>query len=262
MSLAALQQEFMGHVLDEERPLPRHWDARMGEGLAIYRNAYRTRLIDALRETSPKTALWVGDEAFAQAAAHRLILHPPQGWTLDLIGEGFVETLEELFAADPDVADLAWLEWAMHLAFTAPDCPPMDAAGFAEATSDFGEEDWATMRLAFMPSLHVRAVSRDCGALWRALEREEPPANAPLPESPMHCIVWREGLEPVFAQVPARDGNHLAAMRAGSSFGEICAALAEELPADQAAAEAGAMLGDWIGRGIVQGVSSGLPVAG
>lgn len=262
MSLAALQQEFMDHVLDEERPLPQHWDARMGEGLAIYRNAYRARLVDALRETFSKTALWTGDEAFAQAAAHHLILHPPRGWTLDLVGDGFVETLEELFAADPDVADLAWLEWAMHLAFTAPDCAPMDAARFAEATSDFGEEDWATMRLPFVPSLHVRVVSSDCGALWQALEREESPTTAPQAEAPLHCIVWREGLDPVFALIPARDGNSLAAMRAGSSFGEVCAMLAEELPADQAAAEAGAMLGGWIGRGIVLGLSSSSPVTG
>ncbi|WP_273773331.1 DNA-binding domain-containing protein, partial [Brucella intermedia] len=62
MSLAALQQEFMGQVLGEERPLPPHWDARMAEGLAIYRNAYRSRLIDALRDTFPKTVQWVGDE--------------------------------------------------------------------------------------------------------------------------------------------------------------------------------------------------------
>lgn len=255
MSLAALQQEFMDHVLDEERTLPPHWPAHMAEGLAIYRNAYRTRLIDALRDTFPKTALWAGDEAFAQAAAHHLIQHPPKGWTLDLVGEGFVETLDDLFAGDPDVADLAWLEWAMHLAFTAPDCAPMDAARFAEDTAGFGEEDWTAMRLSFVSSLHVRAVSSDCAALWRALGREEPPASIPTLETPLHCIVWREGLDPVFMLVAADEGDCLAWMRDGTSFGELCAGAAETMPADEAAGEAGAMLGSWIGRGIVLGVS-------
>lgn len=255
MSLAALQHEFMGHVLEEERPLPPHWDARMAEGLAIYRNAYRARLIDALRETFPKTAQWAGDEAFAQAAAHHLILHPPRGWTLDLIGEGFVGTLEDLFASDPDVADLAWLEWAMHLAFTASDCTPVDAARFAEATRGFGEEDWAQMRLVFVPSLQGRAVSSDCVALWQALGREEPPALVFTPEVSMHCIVWREEMEPVFTLATAPEGACLARMRAGASFGELCVGLAETMPPDQAAGEAGAMLGRWIARGFVLGVS-------
>jgi len=255
MSLAALQQEFMGQVLGEERPLPPHWDARMAEGLAIYRNAYRSRLIDALRDTFPKTVQWVGDETFAQAAAHHLILHPPSGWTLDLIGAGFVGTLEELFAGDPDVADLAWLEWAMHLAFTASDCTPMDAARLAEATQGFGEADWADMRLSFAPSLYTRPVSSDCGALWRALGGEEPPASAPALETPMHCIVWREDLAPVFALVAAQAGDCLGRMRGGASFGALCAGLAESMPPDQAAGEAGAMLGGWLARGIVLGVS-------
>lgn len=261
MRLAALQQEFMAQVMDEDRPLPGGWDHRMGEGLAIYRNAYRARLVDALRETFPKTAQWVGDEAFAQAAGHYLILHPPTSWTLDMAGEAFVETLADLFASDPDVADLAWLEWAMHLAFTAPDHTPMDAAGFTTATSAFGEDDWANMRLRFVPSLRIRALRSDCAALWQALDQEEPPATAAEPASPMHCIVWRDGLDPVFTLVPARNGHCLMHMRADSSFGDMCAALAEAMPADQAAAEAGTMLGGWIGRGIVLDVSSSLPAA-
>lgn len=257
MTLAALQQEFMAHVLEEDRPLPSRWDARMGDGLAIYRNAYRNRLMDALRETFPKTALWAGDEAFAQAAAHHLIAHPPCGWTLDLAGEGFVETLERLFANDPDVADLAWLEWTMHLAFTAPDCPALDAVGFGQATQGFRGGDWTELRLVFVPSLYQRGVSRDCTAIWRALERQEPPSSAPLFALPMHCIVRREDLSPVFWIVPAREGRALAGMLGGGSFGQLCAALAEELPGDEAAAEAGAMLGRWIPQGIVRAVLSG-----
>jgi hypothetical protein len=259
MTLATLQQDFMAHVLDEERLLPHDWNPRMGEGLAIYRNAYRARLIDALRESFPKTVLWVGDEAFEQAAAHHLIEHPPRGWTLDLVGDGFVGTLEGLFANDPDVADLAWLEWAMHLTFTAPDCDPLDVAGFAEVTHDFGEDEWAGMRLTFVPSFHHRKVSSDCTALWWALDRGEPFATAPQAASPMHCLVWRDGLIPVFTPVTAQEGDSLKRVEHGASFGEICAMLAEDLPADQAAADAGAMLGRWIGHGIVGQVSTGLP---
>ncbi len=255
MTLAALQQEFMAHVLDEDRPLPPRWDARMGDGLAIYRNAYRSRLVDALRETFPKTAQWVGDNSFAQAAAHHLITHPPRGWTLDLVGEGFVGTLEGLFANDPDVADLGWLEWAMHLAFSAADCEPLDAARFAEATRGFDENDWTEMRLVFVPSLHHREVSSDCTALWLALEQEEPPDSAPTLESLVYCKVWREGLSPVFRLIERDEGQRVAAMMQGATFGDLCASLDQVTTPDETAAAAGGMLGRWLAAGLVVDLS-------
>jgi hypothetical protein len=247
----------MGHVLEEDRPLPDGWDARVAAGLAVYRNAYRARLIDALAETFPRTQQWLGKEIFDAAAAHHLIVHPPTSWTLDMAGDGFVETLAELFVSDPEVPDLAWLEWAMHLAFTAGDCEPLDAASFAASTVGFDEDDWADMRLTFVPSAHVREVRSDCAALWQALRRDEAPAAAPMLDNPLHCLVWREGLAPVFTLVPEIEGTTIASMRDGASFGDICASLAGSKPADEAAHAAGAMLGQWLARGLVAEVIPG-----
>jgi len=249
MSLVELQQEFMDQVLTDGRTLPCGWDARMAAGLDIYRNAYRSTMVEALRETFPKTALWAGDHAFSQAAAHHVITHPPCGWTLDLVGEGFTETLAGLFANDPDVADLAWLEWAMHLAFTARDCVALDAAGFAAATSSYGEADWAALRLAFLPSLFSREIGSDCIALWRALADEEPPASARSLEEPAACLVWREGLIPVFRLTETLEARGLAVMITGGSFGDLCAALQAAVPGDDVAKTAGTMLGKWLADG-------------
>ncbi len=260
MKLAELQQEFIGHVLEEDRLMPNGWDERMADGLAIYRSAYRARLVDALAETFPRTRLWLSEDTFNAAAAHHLILHPPTSWTLDMAGDGFVETLAELFADDPEVPDLAWLEWAMHLAFTARDCQPLDAAGFAAATGTFREEDWADMRLTFVPSLLFREVRSDCAALWQAIARDEAPATAPMLESAMYCQVWREGLTPVFALLSGSEGTSLVSMRDGAGFGEICTNLAEAIEADEVANIAGAMLGQWLARGLVAEVSPGREV--
>lgn len=43
-----------------------------------------------------------------------------------------------LFTNDPDAAELAWLEWAMHLSLTALDTESLDAAGFGEVTTGIG----------------------------------------------------------------------------------------------------------------------------
>ena len=255
MNLAALQQEFMDQVLNDDRAPPPAWNARMAAGLDIYRNAYRVTMVAALRETFPKTALWVGDDAFAQAAAHHVITCPPRGWTLDLVGEGFAETLAGLFAADRDVADLAWLEWAMHRAFTARNCLALDTSGFAAATSSFGEEDWAAMRLAFMPTFLARAVGSDCVALWRALADGEPPASARPLDEPAACLVWREGLTPVFRLSEPLEAHGLRVALEGGSFGDLCAALQAAASGDDVATTAGTMLGKWLAEGHIFQVS-------
>ena len=81
--LARRQQEFLAALLDEEAPLPAGWQVRHARGLAIYRNNYRGGLIDTLRDTYPRTEVLAGEAAFARAAAHHCITHPPSSWTLD-----------------------------------------------------------------------------------------------------------------------------------------------------------------------------------
>lgn len=257
MTLARLQQRFLAQVIEDEAPLPPDWDDRFARGLDIYRNAYRARLVAALEETFPRTARWVGEDAFGAAAAHHLITHPPRSWTLDAAGEGFAATLAELFANDPEVAELAWLESAMHEAFVAADAVPLNAPGFARATAGFGAEDWADMRIAPVPSFRLTPVDHDCVALWRLIGEDTAPAHFEPTGCEGWCIVWREGLRPVCRLVSGHEARALLALFDGASYGEICADLANVLGEGAAAQEAGALLGRWLALGIV--ATAGLP---
>lgn len=255
MSLAAKQQAFMAAILDDEAPLPGGWSARHGAGLAIYRNNYRSALVEALAATYERTLKWVGEESFRRAAAHHLILHPPGGWTIDDAGAGFERTLAELFAKDPEVAELAALEWAMHRAFVAADAAPLAAADFAAQTAEFGEEEWGALGFAFVPGTAVLAVGHDIGALWSALGAE-PFAAPDLALAEAHrLIVWREGLRPVFRLADMAEGEALAAAQGGSNFGDLCAGLVERLGPDEGVARAGALLGRWLQDGLIAGLA-------
>lgn len=254
-TLAARQADFMAQVLDDERPLPAGWTPRHAAGLAIYRNAYRARLVDALRDTYERTARWVGDDAFRAAAAHHVIQTPPNSWTLDHVAEGFVEVLEELFANDPEVTELAWLEWAMHRAFVAADIAPLDAAGFAAASAGFGEAEWAGLRLGFLPSVNFRVLSHDAGALWNTLAEDEFDAPDYVLPTPGAMIVWREDLRPTFMPVGEAEGHGLGGMLRGASYGELVESLAGKVGDEQAVMQAGAMLGRWLGNGLIAGLA-------
>ena len=248
MSLLQSQRDMQAHILSESASTHDSWDVRMTAGMAIYRNAYRSRLIEALQETVPKTCEWVGEESFARAAAHHLITTPPSGWTLDEIGLGFPEVLAELFTGDPEVSELAWLEWAMHCAFTAADTAALNAESFSAATAEFTEADWASLRLDFVPGTACRLITTACDAIWKAVSRQDRRPDRYRLDQPAGLIVWREGLSPVFQRIEALEAECIWQMQAGESFSALCEFMLAER-GEAGIAEAGTMLGNWIARG-------------
>lgn len=255
ISLAERQAEMMDCLLDEERSVPADWTSSQAAGLEIYRNNYRTSLVEALRSTFERTERLVGEASFARAAAHHLITAPPSSWTLDLAGRGFPETCADLFAHDPEVAELAWLEWAMHTSFVAANSSALNMKDFAQAAADFTDIDWERMVFQFVPGIDVRTVRHDLKALWSSLEAREGQAEIVLLEKASTAIVWREGERPVFLLVPEVEGDALSAMLAGATYGDACQKMVSAIGQDRAVETAGAMLGRWLGEGLVAGLA-------
>ncbi|TYT25742.1 DUF2063 domain-containing protein [Luteimonas viscosa] len=256
MNLAQVQARFLAGILDEQADWPAQWDARMARGLAVYRDNHRHALMEAMQSTFERTRRWVGEAAFAAAAAHHLVLHPPTGWTLDAIGDGFPATAAALFPRDPEVRDLAALEWAMHTAFTAADSTCLDLATWQAATRGFTGDDWAGMHLRTCAGLTVLDVGSDCVALWRALA-DNGAAPAPPLARPASAIVWRDGWQPVCCLATREEGEALRRIAAGTSYGALCEWLfAHATAPEDAAREAGRMLAWWLQSGLLAAVSA------
>ena len=247
MSLIAMQRAMRDDILADD-------NSETAPGLTVYRNAYRNRLLGALQDNFELTRRWVGDDAFDAAARHHIILHPPVSWTLDNYGLGFDQTLTELFAEDPEVGELAWLEWQMQRAFGALDTQVLDVAMLT--SDELGVADWETVCFALVPSFAMRAVAKDCVSLWQALADDDMPSEAlPLPLD-SELIVWRKGFSPHFRIVDAAERKALAAVAAGQQFGELCAAFVGKLGPEQAMAQAGTLLGRWVQDGLIAGVQA------
>lgn len=258
--LAERQQAFLAAILDDRAPLPEGWGNSQGVGMGVYRGNYRSALMGVLEDTYERTRRYVGENAFRQVSMHHVITHPPAGWTIDEAGAGFQETCAELIRDNPEVAELAWLEWSMRQIATAPDSEPLTPQGFASASAGFDDEDWAALRLAFGPRAEARVVSHDLDALWRALAEE----GGDLPDArlaePQTCLVWREGEKPTFLIAEADHAAAFSAMQAGANYGEVIGVLlGEEEPTpvaiQQAAMRAGEMLGRWLQEGLVTGIN-------
>ncbi|EAQ28088.1 hypothetical protein NAP1_10853 [Erythrobacter sp. NAP1] len=262
--LADRQEAFLKAILDDRAALPEGWGNRQAAGMAVYRGNYRSALMGALEETFERTRAYVGEGPFKQVAMHHAIKHPPAGWTIDEAGAGFDATCAELFGQNPEVAELAWLEWTMMEVGTAPDSKPVTPEAFAEASAGFGDEDWGALTLTFQPRSTVRLVDHDLEAMWRSLSGESDDRPEIKLAAPQSCIVWREGDRPTFILAEADHAGAIQAMQSGASYGELIAVLLGEneptAEAIQAAAmRAGAMLGRWLQEGLITGI--GRPAA-
>jgi Putative DNA-binding domain len=254
ITLAERQSQFMASLLAEDADPLEGSSSKLGAGLAIYRNNYRTTLIEALRDTFKRTARWIGDDAFHQAAAHHVIVNPPGGWTLDDVGAGFDRTLAVLFAKDHEVSELAWIEWSMHRAFGAANAEPLTALAFAEATAGFGDVDWSTICLDFVPGIRTCLVHHDVAAIWHACDTDEVSHPPYARDEPLACHVYRDGEQPAFITAPAFENPALDAMVNGAHFGDILDILLTLRSQESAVADAGAMLGRWLNNGFVIGL--------
>ncbi|EGF90803.1 hypothetical protein ABI_22140 [Asticcacaulis biprosthecium C19] len=210
-------------------------------GHAVYHNAYRGRLKGVLAETYAKLKLWLGDEGFDAVATAFVDGFPSRSWTLNVFGEEFAAYLAEFYSQDPEVAELAWLEWALHTSFSGRDSANVTAA-------DLTDIDWDRAALVFVPTLALRPVTSNAAAIWQALAgTTQPPAAARL-DSTAHLCVWRHGLEPKFKTISSDEAAAIDALRGGLSFPDLCARLAAT-QGDSAAGIAGGWLAAWIGDG-------------
>lgn len=254
-SLAETQAAFMRAILDEGAPLPASWGNRQAAGMAVYRGNYRSAVMDALASSFERTARYVGDDAFRQASMHHVIAHPPSHWTIEAVGAGFDATCAELFGDNPEVGELAWLEWAMLEASSAADHEPLPAADFAAASAEFADDAWANLKLTFTPRSTARIVEHDLAGIWRSLDPESNEQVAQSEPGQRGVLVWREGETPTFLVIEPDNARAFLAMQNGATYGDLIGLLAGDNPDGEAiqnaAMKAGGMLGEWLNEGLV-----------
>lgn len=244
MSLLEIQRDFAGWLTDQPTAMSAWVEDAASPGLAVYHNTYRVQLTECLHDMFEKTALWLGDEAFVAAARAHIESTPPHGWTLGVYGDGFDRTLARLYPDDPEVAELAWLDWALSRAFEGEDAVPV-------VPETLEMVDWDRAVLTLVPTLRTGPATTNAGAIWSALASEgDPPMAASLSE-PATMLVWRQGFTPCFRTIEMVETEALAHALAGVSFSAMCAKLVETLGEEVGTAEAGTLLGQWIGDGLI-----------
>lgn len=161
LSLGELQRAFRGHILGGDSAAL--VAASVGERipaaarLLVYRHHVFTSLEKALGATFATVRGVVGDDFFAGMARAYVLQSPPTGPVLSEYGAGFPTFVAAWPAASglPYLADVARLDWALNLAYTAPE----EGVLTADQLAAVPPESLDTLRLALRAGVSlVRSV--------------------------------------------------------------------------------------------------------
>ncbi|MBB4843337.1 hypothetical protein HNP55_001856 [Paucibacter oligotrophus] len=230
-------------------------------GLLAYREAYRARLVAALRDNYTVLQRLLGDEDFDKLALRYLQVLPSRQPSIRWFGDKLVEFLAgPLYEAErvhPALIDFARMDWALRTAFDGPHAPPFQAASLA----GLAPEAWAGLRFELQPSVQLLRLGWAIEPSWRLLRAWEPDsfdAAPELPEPQAHAhvlLVWRQDLETRWRSLAPAEARLLQAVAAGQPFAALCELALADLPPGQppqAAAQAVLdALGGWVAEGLL-----------
>ncbi len=243
MMLAELQRAFQAGLIAGDLSALAGCVVRPA-GLGVHTHTARAVLLEGLADNFAKTLHWLGGDAFTDVALDYAAISPSSGWTLADYGDDFADYLRRRLPGDPEVAELAALDWALRGAFAAADPVP---GRWAEQPG----LDWEGLRLKLSPGAALLAFATNADAIWAAI----PAAPIQPAAAPGVVLVWRDGLEPRFRRLPDGEAELLTALAAGQRFGPACAASEATIIA------IGDWLRDWLRAGqlVPRGASAGLP---
>lgn len=259
-TLGDIQTDFQRYVLGQEGArstlagdIASQYGLDVESRLAIYYDAYRLRMGEALSETFDKTHAYVGDDMFAELSAGYLNAFPSANPNLRWYGDAFARYLVDALPVYPMVAELAAFEWALGLAFDAADAPVLTMAEVALIQAD----DWEHVGFYLQPSLQLVPMQWNVPAIWLALEQEQPVPEPVMSEKAQDWVVWRKDLQPHFRSLAQVEALALRGLQKGESFSGVCEAAAVSAGEHDITSQIAGWLQTWVSEAVLAGIRSG-----
>lgn len=257
MRLGDLERDFQAHVIDGvpgiEQSIVGTARVPVATRLAIYADAYRARLTEALEHNYPQLAQLLGARQFGEMARLCIDRYPSTHYSLRWFGERLEAFLSATtpYRERPFLAELARWEWSMTLAFDAADANALPRSALTARPP----EQWGGLGFTFHPSMQLLSLDTNAALVWRALSRDEPPPEGTAPTTPCDWLLWRRGLQTLYRSLDTVEARALRAARSGATFAAICELLAGEMGEDRAALEAARLLARWLDEELVSSMT-------
>lgn len=246
--LSVIQDAFQDQLLTGKDRLGPHLSE--GGHMAVYDHAYRARLLDILANDYPALHTLLGDDQFGLVINDYLDSHPSQKRSVRWLGQHVSDWLRQTIPWSnlTEAVDMAAFEWALGLAFDAPDGPIIDQADLA-ATAP---ADWPKLSFSFHPALQIITLRYDVTPFQQAIAQEKLPEEAPEAlDMPGHWAVWRdhEELNVLFRKLEPDEAAMLENARRGADFTVLCDTISFSADGDEAAMRTAELVQGWVSSG-------------
>jgi len=233
LALRDLQAAFAAHLKGEDRSDLA--DTVVGDTISaaarlrIHRHHVRQSLVGALAATFPTVQAIVGEAYFRTLAEGFILRELPGQPVLAEYGAGFPVFVSGYgpAAALPYLADMAQLDWALNLAFHAPQENRLTASGLA----DLPAERLFDLKPALAAGSTLLRSAYPIDRIWAASQPGATVGTVSLEEGPASVLVLRRPDDAAFASLDAAEQVFLAALVGGSSLGEAAEAAVSVEPA-------------------------------
>ncbi len=253
-SLADLQRAFQDYVLGRDeafRSAVR--DSRRTDRdtlLAVYRDGYALRLVEALGNDFPGLLAVTGPGDFEALARAYIAATPSRYRSVRWYGAG----LADFLAATPALAEMARFEWALGQAFDGPDATPVEAAGLVALP----QEAWETLAFTALPTLQRLTLVFDVPQAWQQREAVAPGTLAiDRAPAPIDWAIWRPDAETQYRSLELDEAVMLDALVEGRAFPDLCAVVAPFTGDADAVPRAATLLRTWVEGGMIAGFAAG-----
>jgi hypothetical protein len=257
--LARQQSDFQRGILTDDESIlaeiPDSPKEKRATLFGVYRHAYSSRLVEAMRNDHKLLRIYLGDEMFDAMGHAYVAANPSQNPNLRWFSSSLPDFLKTTgpYSKHPVLSDLAALEKALNDAFDAQDAPMIGVADMA----GFAPEAWAALAFRAHPSATRLDLSTNASAVWLALKADEDPPDPVRLTEASRLLVWRQDVTPVFRELAAEEAMMWDEAARGIPFGVLCSMLATYDDPDSAAARGAGYLHGWVTAGLLAGVSGG-----
>jgi hypothetical protein len=251
MQLEKLQRELQAHILSGDETIAASINATeavpVATRLRIYSDAYRLRLLEALRDNYPVVHTALGDDDFDALGNGYLETHPSRTRSIRWFGNRLADYVAERHAEYPWLADLARWEWAIAAAFDAADAVPIAIDALAHVLP----ERWAELTFELHPTLQRLDLVSNVVELYRSHIAETAMLKPEASATPTHWLIWRNDLATRYRQLETDEAVALDLVRANGTFEALCERLCEWHEPDAVPMRAATLLKAWIAEGLV-----------
>lgn len=258
-SLAGLQTRLQNYVLgegDSDEFVSELRDGTSGQGkrrLNIYHAGYRLRMAEVLQGAFENTWAYLGDEAFDALCTRYINSNPSHSPNLRGYGSKFPRFLHLALPGDPEVAELATMDWRLHDAFDAPNAPVLTS----EQLATIDEAQWASLGFVLHPSVSLARFEWNALEIWHAIDQETRPPAAEKLNAPIGHLFWRSEQRSYFRTLEEDEFAALEALQNGLSFARVCEQLAENYPNSAIDASIGTWLARWLADELLSEIEPG-----